>query len=143
MLSYRETYVDFCKPFPETISRSRRLTLFQEASGLVDFLNDDARYILNLIPKENRDHISFWTDGETEFVLTEPYGPRFTSSKAVCCIKIPMNLAPYCGRYSTDANEEPWTTSWLYTSNENSKKLGSIYGRLKEMSRTAPWWSKL
>jgi hypothetical protein len=140
-MNYREKYVHHCDPYDETISRDRRLTLFEDKSGLREIPMDQASHILDLVPKEDQDHVSSWTDGKTLFVMTEPYRSSLAPAPGLSRIKIPIDISPYCGAWNPDKGAAPGTTSWLYVESKYAQLLFRIADALNCAAHESPPWN--
>ena len=131
-------------------SRNRRAELFAHVTGLcaVKTQTEKHRKAIELIRGiMHLDHASTWlAPSGALFVLNEPY---FYSETDIAALEhagfqvriVPVNLAPYGGRFDSAANAEPWTTSILTTRERNREELDAIYGRLKVAAETAPAWN--
>ena len=131
-------------------SRNRRAELFAHVTGLCAVKTQTEKHhkAIELIRGiMHLDHASTWlAPSGALFVLNEPY---FYSETDIAALEhagfqvriVPVNLAPYGGRFDSAANAEPWTTSILTTRERNREELDAIYGRLKVAAETAPAWN--
>jgi|AntAceMinimDraft_12_1070368.scaffolds.fasta_scaffold38355_1 hypothetical protein len=130
--------------------RNRRTALFANTTGLsavktqTKLVGADIEMIKRHI---HLDHVSAWRSiSGALFVLIEPY---HYSSKQIQGLQqagydvriIPINLAPYCGRFNPAKGSQPWTTSLLITHRKNAGEIGRIYQDLLKAVRTAPAWN--
>ena len=123
-------------------ARIRRTYIFEQVAGLILLPrradgNDELREGCKGL---RTDHMNWWTDCNSFFLTTEPSSDE-PPAISLPYIRIPMNLAPYCGRWSSDPDAYPWTTSWLISTADNEEKLDEIEERLRSADRTAIRWN--
>lgn len=130
--------------------RNRRTQLFGNTTGLIA-VTVQKKCCLAEIDRIRRhmhlDHLSAWVNKSgTLFILNEPYGYNKAEisglEQAGYEVRIvPINLAPYCGRFDPAKGAQPWTTSLLITQHKNADELESIYQELKKAVMKAPEWN--
>jgi hypothetical protein len=130
--------------------RNRRTELFGNTTGLIA-VTVQTKSQLAEIEKIKRhmhfDHVSAWeSDSLALFILNEPY--QYSKAEISALEQagyevriVPINLAPYCGRFNPAKGAQPWTTSLLITRRENTEELDSIHRRLLSEELTAPDWN--
>lgn len=145
--SYRDRWVYPYPDHPEYKARSRRIDLFQQITGLQEYLWSDAdahRFICKKIPCGYLDHTSFWTLGKTPLVLVEPYESRTAGvliPDDLFVIEIPIPLAPYSGFVGIDPPIKPDTRSYLFCNKISRRKLQKLKEILDQAAENRPHWS--
>ena len=141
-LSYRDHYINHARDLPETKARLRRLRLFEVITGLRE-IQRQFEY-LRLIPRRNLDHVSYWTDGQHDYLLSEIYDfSPVEQVRDLVVIELPPEIAPYGGGWSNDSDAQPHSRSLLFASSENAFVLESIHLRMMGEARMAPRWNAL
>ena len=141
MLNYSDCYINHAPDLPEARARKRRLKLFLKATSFVETFT--APEFNDRIPRSLKGHVSYWFDGELAFVLGEPYGYLLPVKPIpdIAYIKLPYEIAPYCGGWSDHADAKPGTTSFLFAPAEKSPELRGIELSLIIESWQAPRWN--
>jgi hypothetical protein len=91
------------------------------------------------------DHLSILERNGELFVLNEPYGDHTTGVQALITqglsvIEVATNLAPYCGKFSSEKDSQPWTTSYLISAKPTTISQ-DIAERLELADLFAPAWN--
>jgi len=127
-LSYEDRYINHAPELLETQARRRRLNLFKLLMGFKEVRRKPACF--KHVPRSYRDHTSFWSDGTSDYVLCEPYRPDHPEKlNGLVVIVLPVEIAPYGGRWSDDPAAQPGTTSLLFGSDRQRSSFDEL--RLK------------
>ena len=143
MPSYEDCYVNHAPELLETQARLRRLKLFKSSTGF-----KEVRATPNFfgrVPREYRDHVSFWFDGDEYYVLSEPYNPTLpikALDRLVVTI-LPVEIAPYGGGWSPSPASKPGTRGLLFCLARNKTRLGELERKLDNEAQHLPLWNKV
>jgi len=132
----------------ERTARDRRTALFLGVTGLrpTNTKSKASANLIDVIRKHMQiDHLSVLERNGELFVLNEPYGDHTTGVQALIAqglsvIKVATNLAPYCGKFSSEKNSQPWTTSYLISAKPTTISQ-DIAERLELADVFAPAWN--
>jgi hypothetical protein len=133
---------------PEWICRARRTAFFLEVTylTLIETQSNDSEELIDVIRKHMQiDHLSILERNGELFVLNEPYGDHALGvqgliAQGLSVIKVPINLAPYCGKFSSEKDSRPWTTSYLISAKQTMTSQ-DIAERLELADVFAPAWN--
>ena len=145
---YFDAYISFAK-IPETIARKRRVEEFLKASHLIEVITKECpkhQQIEKLIKKKPNGTLgrySFWEIGNMAVVMVETYHGKLEDYECdeLYVQEIPINIAPYCGRYNHAIGAKPWTASFLITSRLKKRQLDQIINRLIKVEKKLPCWN--
>lgn len=89
------------------------------------------------------DHETEWDLDGISFLLTEPYdcGKCQLEHKDYVGIKIPLSLAPYCGKWTADPDGLPSSHSYLFAPRRFQTELERLRLLLEEAAKSAPRWN--
>jgi hypothetical protein len=130
--------------------RNRRTALFSNTTGLraVKTQNKLGGANIEMIKRHmHLDHVSAWCSSSGGlFILNEPYhyslGQIQGLQQAGYEVRVvPINLAPYNGRFNTAKGAQPETTSILITASSHMDELELVYQELLKAAQTAPDWN--
>ena len=150
-LNQRENYAD-CYVFPDDIderkARGRRWKAFIAATGFVENLDlrSPKHCDLRAALKQSgapMDHTTYLDLGNMAVVMTEPYHGSIDDFdlERFAVIEVPINMAPYCGRWNANPGAKPWTKTFLVASILKKRQLESVGLRLEEADKDAPPWN--
>ena len=148
-LSYRQAHVDHANT-PETKARARRLEAFVSASKLREVLNyasvkhqEMCKIARRKTPSRHLGHCTFWTLANMAVVMSEPYRGALSDQHCdeLYAVEVPVNISPYCGRWSCKPGEKPWTRTFLITSILKRRQLDEVFKRLESAAKKLPPWN--
>ena len=141
--TYETRYIDHAPELLEAQARGRRLDLFKSLTGLKEVRRRSS--FLARVPRDYRDHTSFWTDGPSDYVLCEPYDPRLPLNPipGLTAIVIPVEIAPYGGGWSDDPVAEAGTRGLLFGLLRDEARLRQLEQALRAQAPLLPKWNEL
>lgn len=152
---YEENYVDHAPHLDECKARRRRIRRFKAIAKLdvVPFRKWDKsrtyRKFYNYFRYKSErgvslDHVTMFERSGIPFLLTEPYVDDCELiHNDYVGIKVPDQLAPYCGSWSSVPGARPGTSSYLYAPCKHYKLLLQIYVDLLNAAKSEPNWNFL
>ena len=142
MLSYEDRYINHAPELLETQARRRRLNLFKLLTGFKEVRRKPACF--KHVPTSYRDHTSFWSDGTSDYVLCEPYRPDHPEKlNGLVVIVLPVEIAPYGGRWSDDPAAQPGTKSLLFGLSRDEARLSQLDLMLYAEAQWLPRWNSV
>ena len=147
--TYEDRYINFAD-IPETRARERRYKEFKSNSHFTESLfQDNPRHqalckLIKTKTKGEANHVTFFELGNMAVVMTEPYNSELKDYKCAkfYAVEIPVNIAPYCGRFDATPGAEPWTKGFLITSILKKRQLDEVIKRLIKREKELPPWNK-
>lgn len=145
-LSYRECYIDLHSAHPEHIARDRRYKAFI-SSGIeeVQCVHPSTHALLCKQIERGDNKSSNWVFEGTPIVLIEPYSLepilRAEENTKLSTRRIPPAISLYCGMFSKNPEDEPWTTSMLIGLAVHFRQVNKLADMLIEISETLPRWN--
>ena len=142
-LSYEDRYINHAPELLETQARRRRLNLFKSLTGLMEVRRKPTYF--GRVPRSHRDHTSFWSDGTSVYVLCEPYNPSLPMDyiPGLTVIGIPIEIAPYGGRWSDDPAAQPGTQGLLFGLSRDEARLSQLELMLHAEAKWLPRWNSV
>ena len=141
-LSYEDRYINHAPELLETQARRRRLNLFKLLTGFKEVRRKPACF--KHVPRSYRDHTSFWSDGTSDYVLCEPYRPDHPEKlNGLVVIVLPVEIAPYGGRWSDDPAAQPGTKSLLFGLSRDEARLSQLDLMLYAEAQWLPRWNSV
>ena len=141
-LSYEDRYINHAPELLETQARRRRLNLFKSLTGLKEVRRKPSYF--ERVPRCLRDHVSFLADDRHVYTLCEPYHLDLPEKlNGLVVIVLPVEIAPYGGRWSDDPAAQPGTKSLLFGLSRDEARLSQMDLMLYAEAQWLPRWNSV
>jgi len=149
--SYKANRIDHDPLSDESISRFRRLQLFEKAGDLIEEHRIPSFRHCKIFEKISIRcvHLSTWwlelDKFRVPFLMVEPYGEYEFQIDGLKYHEVPKNIAPYGGinRFIKRNSREPDTTAYLFVRTAHYRHLVDVIGRLEAMAKSAPYFNSV
>jgi len=153
-LNQQPDYAD-CYVYPDDIderkARGRRWKAFIAATGFVENLDLESpkHCDLRAALQQSRapmDHTTYLDLGNMAVVMTEPYWKTSVDDydpERFAVIRVPTNIAPYCGSWDPTPGAQPLTNTYLIASILKKRQLEAVGICLEEAAKDMPAWNYL
>ena len=133
----------------EWLTRDRRCVAFADSSGLKPIRHGRKQQKLRDRVHQciHTDHLTSWvSESGGEYLLNEPYFfegdyQQRLQAEGFSVFQLPINISPYCGKWSKDVGSPPASRSFLITSYENGCELDVIWQQVAEAALALPVWN--